>query len=209
MKQKIFEFLKCKEFLAPFFSGIAVLIVWTIIKWIVSLTKGLDISSAFVNAVDIANTKVSLLWVLIIVLFFSLINSVILYNQRKNNEKIYVRKDYLTDKLKNKLDTSTFDSFVDGYDIRRLTSHPWHEQFIGTDVNINTYISMIGVGMDKKNYYKVENAIRGLIIEIKKQGFLSKSDKSNIINKLSKYSEGVYNEYKEELLKLLDDIKLI
>jgi hypothetical protein len=209
MKQRIIDFLKCKEFLAPFFSGIAVLIVWTIIKWIVSLAKGLDIHSAFVNAIDIANTRVSLLWVLVIVLFFSLINGIILYNQRKNNENTYVKRDYLTEKLKNKLDTSTFESFHDTYDIRRLESHPWHDQHTGTYANINTYIFMLSIGLDKRDFYKVENAIRGLITEIKTQGFLHKSDKSDIINKLSKYSEGEYNEYKEELLKLLDDIKLI
>ena len=51
--------------------------------------------------------------------------------------------------------------------------------------------------------------MQGLVIEIKKQGCLHKDNKSRIINLLSEYKEERYNEYKEELIKLLDNIRLV
>ena len=209
MKKKIFDFIKCKEFLTAFFSGIAVLVVWAIIQGVVSMTKGMDLSATINSIFQVANMKVSLIWVILIVFLFSLINSIAIYSNRKKNDEIYVKKEYLTERLKSKLDTSTFEHFEDTYDTRRLESHPWHEQYIGTDVNIRTYCSKIRSGLNKKDYYKVENAIRGLIVEIKKQGFVHKSTKSEIINMLSEYKDTEYNEYKEELLKLLDGMKMI
>ena len=209
MKNKIIEFVKCKEFLAPFLSGIAVLMVWAIIQVLISGIRGMNFSSAINSIVEVANMRVSLLWVIVISFFFSLFNSIAIYGNRKKNDELFVKKDYLTERLKGKLDTSTFESFEDSYDIRRLESHPWHNQYIGTSANIGTYCSMLWDGIHKKDSYKVDNAMQGLVIEIKKQGCLHKDNKSRIINLLSEYKEERYNEYKEELIKLLDNIRLV
>lgn len=209
MKKKIIDFIKCKEFLVNFFGGIAVLIVWAIIQVLISGIRGMNISSAINSIIEVANMRVSFLWVIVISFFFSLINSIAIYINRKKNDELFVKKDYLTERLKGKLDTSTFESFEDSYDIRRLESHPWHDQYVGTSANIGAYCSMLWDGIHKKDYYKVDNAMQGLVIEIKKQGCLHKDNKSRIVNLLSEYKEERYNEYKEELIKLLDNIRLI
>lgn len=209
---KRFEFIKDKSFKITVVGGISVLFIWTILQWIFNMLAGLNILPALKAAVDFFGTRVSVAWLVIVVGLFSLLNSYSIYTLKKNFGNKFVKKDELNNKLQNKLDTSAFYGFRDIYDYRRLKNHPYHELYTGHSNNIRSFIQMIDFGMDRSlgyDGYSIDNGISGLIDEIKEQNFIQNSDKSEIINLLSKYKPNEYNAKREELLKLLNEISTI
>ena len=212
MKKFILDFVKDKSFLTTVVGGVIVLIVWTFIQWLINILSGLDFLPALKAAIDFSETKVSVLWLLIVVGLLSLLNSYNIYSMRKSFEKKFTTKDEINNRLKNKLDASAFYSFHDVYDYRRLKNHPYHEMYTGHSNNIRSFIQMIDFGMDRlfgQDDYSIDNGICGLIAEIKEQKYIHNSDKTEIINLLAEYKKDRYDAKKEELIHLLDEIETI
>ena len=181
-------------------------ILWLIV-FLFGLFKGLNYYASIRWTWVFLNYKISLLWFLIFIVAIFIINRRINMSLLREIKNLYCSKDEFKEKMAKKLDLSTFEMFEDVYNYRRLENHPWHEQYINDD--LKTFKYMLWQGKYKSELYKVHNAIRGLIAEIKKQGFIGNSDKTEIVNELKDCHEGYYNHNKEELVNLLDSIEVI
>lgn len=207
MKDKILDFFKSDSLWKQIIGTlIATFLIW-IITIIIGLFKGLDYNASIKWTWEILTTKVDLIWILILTIVL------IMYIRRKNSkffkkmEEQSYNRDKINSLLSNKLDKSYFERFEEVYDYRRLKNHPWHEQYINDD--IRSFKHMLWSGYYTKDSYKIENAICGLIAELKEQNWIHSSDKNEIKKELAKTFVNEYNHNKEKLEQLLDSIKTI
>lgn len=209
MKEKLLALFKNDSLLTQIAATtIAAGIIW-IITFIIGIIKGLDYISSIQWTWIILNTKINLLTILIIL-------AIVIGYFRWNNKKIakknqngYYTKGEIDNKFKDMVTQSQFDGFTDVYDSRRLKNHPYYDHYVNTGDNIKSFKNMIWFGKYKKDSYKVENGIRGLIAEIKEQSYINASTKTDIINELNDCFPNEYNSYKKELISLLEEIKTI
>lgn len=207
MKDKILNFFKSDSLWKQIVGTlIATFLIW-IITIIIGLFKGLDYNASIKWTWEILTTKVDLIWILILTIVL------VMYIRRKNSKllKKMGEQSYNRDKidslLANKLDKSYFERFEEVYDYRRLKNHPWHEQYINDD--IRSFKHMLWSGNYTKDSYKIENAICGLIAELKEKNWIHSSDKNEIKQELAKTFVNEYNHNKEKLEQLLDSIETI
>lgn len=207
MKDKILIFFKSDSLWKQIVGTlIATFLIW-IITIIIGLFKGLDYNASIKWTWEILTTKVDLIWILILTIVL------VMYIRRKNSKllKKMGEQSYNRDKidslLANKLDKSYFERFEEVYDYRRLKNHPWHEQYINDD--IRSFKHMLWSGNYTKDSYKIENAICGLIAELKEKNWIHSSDKNEIKQELAKTFVNEYNHNKEKLEQLLDSIETI
>lgn len=203
------KILKSKEFKTAVIGGISVLVLWAIINAIYSKIADIDYVDALISTWNILNMKLNILW---FVVFILVVVFYLKWHLKKLEKKIdakFFTKQEVVDKLKAKLDESDFDNFYNVYNYRRLKNHPYHELYTGVSDNINSFKNMVWHGNYKNDYYQIDNGIAGLIAEIKEQGWLHSSDKTDIINNLTNCYKDEYNSNKEELLQLLNEIKTI
>jgi hypothetical protein len=186
----------------------AAVIIW-IITFLIGIFKGLDYISSIQWTWSILNIKINMLTILailvIVVGFFR-------WNNKKIATKIqkgYYTKDEINNKFKDIVTQSQFEGFTDVYDYRRLKNHPWHDLYVDNGDNIKSFKYMMWYGKYKKDSYKIENGIRGLIAEVKEQNYIHASTKTDIINELKDCFPNEYNSYKEELISLLNETKTI
>jgi hypothetical protein len=204
MKDKILNFFKSDSLWKQILGTlIATFLIW-IITIIIGLFKGLDYNASIKWTWEILTTKVDLIWILILCI-------VLVMYIRRNNSKLLKRmekqsynRDEVNSKFASKLDKSYFERFEEVYDYRRLKNHPWHEQYVNDDIRSFKY--MLWSGNNTKDFYKIENAICGLIAELKEKNWIHNSDKNEIKQELTKCFINEYNHNKEKLEQLLDSI---
>lgn len=207
MKRQIIDFLY-SDILWKQIIGtlIATGVIW-IIAIIYGVVTGLNYQLSIQSTIDILSRKVSCIWIIILFLgFIIMFRRNNLYMEKKIKEYSFSKTEIIN-KLTQKTDLHLFERFQDIYDYRRLKNHPWHDQYINDD--ISSFLQILKSGLEKKDGYKIENALAGLSLEINIKGWIHSSVKNDIMKELIKYSPVSYCHHKVELEKILESVKIV
>ncbi|MBI6121353.1 hypothetical protein [Salegentibacter maritimus] len=213
MDKKIRSFFKNDSLKTQILATlIATTIIW-IITVIFGIIKGLDFSSSIKWSIEILQYKINLFWFIILILGMLILNS------RKNKmllekiqdltytkEQIDTKNKYIKQNIDKKLNISRFERFTDIYDYRRLKNHPYHEQYTLNDVE--SFVTILKEGNKNSDIYKVQNGMDGLIAELKQEGRIHRTVKNEIKEEIENCFTDKFLHQKEELSKVLDEIRV-
>ena len=190
---------------------VATAVIW-LITVLFGIIRGLNFTSSVNWSLKMLTLKVDLLWFLISVIIFGLV--VFRLNRRlinKINELTYSKEQidrkisHQKELLDKKLNISHFERFSDTYDYRRLKNHPFHELYTN---DIESFLTILKEGNKTSDIYKVENAMKGLALELKAQGSIHSSTKNEIKEEINNCFTDKFLHQKEELNEVLDNIEV-
>ncbi|PHI18085.1 hypothetical protein CEQ90_19785 [Lewinellaceae bacterium SD302] len=206
---KILAFFKRDDLWTKIVAGLTVAAIVWIFSFLFDITKGISLNESLSRAINILNYPVKTWHLIISLLVVFLINSMFYDRKIKRINKSLeeVNSAKLNHKIDQKLDKTVFNRFEDVYNYRRLKSHPLHDQY--SDNNIESFMDILDNGVKKNNSYKINNAIEGLCLEINIRGWLHANDKDRIIKQLKKVAIEVNEHHKENLLRIIDEIKIV
>ncbi len=209
MFKKIINLFKSENFWINILSSLIGLIIIYVFTFLIGLIKGFDFISSIEWTINLFSLKINLLFILLIIIF------VIAYINWKNKQLLnYIKNNYFTKEeiyknLEIKLNYKDFEDFKDIYDYRRLKNHPWHENYVNKFDNICSFRSMVYFGITKNDPNKIDNGIQGLIKEFKGIDSITSEMKTELTNLLNDCYPDKFDNYKEELIQLLKEIRTI
>ena len=210
MKNKMLNIFNSTTLWEQVLSGIIVTAISFIFIWIWGLIKGLDIEESIIWLWHIMSIKVSLIF------FWVLILALIVYfrwNNKRLSLKSYTKSeiDLKLNNLVTKIELETklnctaskfnYDWLWRKYHITKIKNHPYHELYISDD--LKDLVMMLNKAFLDK--FEIDEAIRGLISEIKANG-ISETEAHDLINTLNSNEIPPHCiSQKEELLKILNN----